>query len=230
MGPDGSVVMTFHAVNDASDRVPFIWSAHPVLPLGPETKVLLPEGAVMRLYKAHKLAMGDSRSQHHWPFVRTGGRVLDFLTPYHVAREYACKLFMEMPVGRARLREGDLEKARGYLERVRDLAPKDVQAYYNLALLHQRAGREDLAREAMARFQALKAEMGKRLDGIDDSLGTVQSDVKSMKQELFGVTGNNGMRRDLRRTRELQVKHDRLLVELATKAGIPAKLETEEHD
>jgi len=109
VGPDGSVVMTFHAVNDASDRVPFIWSAHPVLPLGPETKVLLPEGAVMRVYKAHKLSMGDSRSQHHWPFVRTGGRVLDFLTPYHVAREYACKLFMEMPVGRARLREGDLE-------------------------------------------------------------------------------------------------------------------------
>jgi len=56
------------------------------------------------------------------------------------------------------LREGELEKARGYLERVRELAPRDVQAYYNLALLHQRAGREDLAREAMARFQALKAE------------------------------------------------------------------------
>ena len=109
VGPDGSVVMTYHAVNDAADRVPFIWSAHPVLPLRPETKVLLPEGAPMRVYKAHKVPMGDSRSQHHWPFVRTGGRVLDFLTPYDVAREYACKLFMEMPVGRARLREGDLE-------------------------------------------------------------------------------------------------------------------------
>jgi tetratricopeptide (TPR) repeat protein len=56
------------------------------------------------------------------------------------------------------LREGELEKARDYLERVRELAPKDVQAYYSLALLHQRAGREDLAREAMARFQELKAE------------------------------------------------------------------------
>ena len=56
------------------------------------------------------------------------------------------------------LREGELEKAWEYLERVRELAPKDVQAYYNLALLHQRAGREDLAREAMARFQELKAE------------------------------------------------------------------------
>ncbi len=56
------------------------------------------------------------------------------------------------------LREGELDQARGYFERVRELAPKDGQAYYNLALLHQRAGREDLAREAMARFQELKAE------------------------------------------------------------------------
>jgi Tfp pilus assembly protein PilF len=58
------------------------------------------------------------------------------------------------------LREGELEKARQYLERVREIAPRDVQAHYNLALLHQRAGREDLARESMARFQELKAEEG----------------------------------------------------------------------
>ncbi len=56
------------------------------------------------------------------------------------------------------LREGDLDKALGYFERVRVLAPKDVQAYYNLALLHQRAGREELARESMERFRELKAE------------------------------------------------------------------------
>jgi tetratricopeptide (TPR) repeat protein len=56
------------------------------------------------------------------------------------------------------LREGELDKAQGYFERVRDLAPRDGQAYYNLALLHQRAGREDLAREAMARFHEIEAE------------------------------------------------------------------------
>jgi tetratricopeptide (TPR) repeat protein len=56
------------------------------------------------------------------------------------------------------LREGELEKAQGYFERVRDLAPRDGQAYYNLALLHQRAGREDLAREAMARFEEIEAD------------------------------------------------------------------------
>jgi galactose mutarotase-like enzyme len=107
--PDGCVVMTYHAVNDAADRIPFIWAAHPLFPLTERTQVLLPEGAPMRVQATHKLVMGDARSLHHWPFVRAAGRVLDFLTPFNAAREYACKLFLDMPVGRARLREGDVE-------------------------------------------------------------------------------------------------------------------------
>jgi hypothetical protein len=106
---DGSVVMTYHAANDAADRVPFIWSAHPLVPLTAQTQLLLPEGAPMRVWATHRLVMGDSRSLHRWPFVRAAGRVLDFLTPYNVAKEYACKLFIEMTEGRARVREGDLE-------------------------------------------------------------------------------------------------------------------------
>jgi galactose mutarotase-like enzyme len=53
--------------------------------------------------------MGEARSLHHWPFVRAAGRVLDFLTPFTVTKTYACKLFVDMPVGRARFREGNLE-------------------------------------------------------------------------------------------------------------------------
>ena len=111
VSPDGSVVMTYHAANDSSDRVPFIWSAHPLFPLTPQTQLLLPEGAPMRVYASHRVVMGDARSLHHWPFVRAAGRVLDFLTPYTVAKEYACKLFVDLPAGRgrARLREGHLE-------------------------------------------------------------------------------------------------------------------------
>ena len=107
--PDSSVVMTYHAINDAADRIPFIWSAHPLLPLTPGTRVLLPEGSPVRVAISHRLVMGDARSQHHWPFVRAAGKVLDFLTPYHVAKEYACKLFVEMSVGCARIQEGDDE-------------------------------------------------------------------------------------------------------------------------
>jgi len=106
---DGSVVITYHAANDAEDRVPFIWSAHPLIPLSPQTKLLLPEGAPMRVWASHRLIMGDARSLHRWPFVRAAGKVLDFLTPYDVAKNYACKMFIDMPTGCARLREGDQE-------------------------------------------------------------------------------------------------------------------------
>jgi galactose mutarotase-like enzyme len=103
--------MTYHAVNDSPDRIPFIWSAHPLFPLTEQTQILLPGGAPMRVGASHKIVMGDARSQHNWPFVRAAGRVLDFLTPYNVAREYACKLFVDMPPGggRARIREGGME-------------------------------------------------------------------------------------------------------------------------
>ncbi len=107
--PEGEVEMRYHAVNDAADRIPFIWSSRALLPLTPATQVLLPEGAPMRVHTAHRLVMGDARSQHHWPFVRAAGRVLDFLTPFDVAREYACRLYLDMPLGRARLREGNVE-------------------------------------------------------------------------------------------------------------------------
>lgn len=103
------------------------------------------------------------------------------------------------------LREGELDKARDYLERVQKLAPKDVQAYYNLALLHQRAGREDLAREAMAWFQELKAEEdalwqeGHRLSDVrirgenaavrgelEEAIATFTELVKTRNEETLG--------------------------------------------
>jgi hypothetical protein len=107
--PEGAVVMTYHAVNDSSDRIPFIWSAHPLLALRADTTLLLPEGSPFRVAASHKLDMGDSRSQHRWPFVRAAGRVLDFLTPFNVAREYACKLFVDPSDGWARIRQGEYE-------------------------------------------------------------------------------------------------------------------------
>lgn len=83
-------------------------------------------------------------------------------------------------------------------------------------------------KSAVGVFQSFKAEMTARLDDIDGSISTVQADVTSVKHELFGVSGSNGMRSDVRRSKSLLVKHDRLLVELATHAGIKPDLETED--
>lgn len=104
--PEGAVTMTYHAANDAADRIPFIWAGHPLFTLTPDTRLLLPEGSPFRVAATHRIEMGDARSQHRWPFVRAAGRVLDFLTPYDVAREYACKLFADPSEGWARFRQG----------------------------------------------------------------------------------------------------------------------------
>jgi galactose mutarotase-like enzyme len=111
VAPDGSVVMEYHAANDGEERLPFIWSAHPLLPLTSSTELKLPEGSELRVYAAHKIALGDHKSQHRWPFVRAAGKQFDFSRPWLVAKQFACKLFVDLPVGQGRavVREGDVE-------------------------------------------------------------------------------------------------------------------------
>jgi hypothetical protein len=111
VAPDGTAVFDYHVANDGGERLPFIWSSQPMLPMTPSTELRLPEGADLRVFVAHRLQLGDHKSQHRWPFVRAAGKVYDFLHPYHVAKQYACKLFLDMPErsGRAVLREGDVE-------------------------------------------------------------------------------------------------------------------------
>lgn len=100
VAPDGAVVLDYHVTNDGEERLPFIWSSHPLFPMRPSTELHLPEGAEMRVYAAHRISLGDHKSQHRWPFVRAAGKVFDFLRPYDVAKQYACKLFLDVPAGR----------------------------------------------------------------------------------------------------------------------------------
>ncbi len=109
VAPDGSVRMDYALVNDGAERIPFIWSAHPTFPLTPHTRLLLPDGARLRVFARHEIELGEARSEHRWPYVRGSGKVHDFVVPYSVAKKYACKLFVDMPQGVATLREGDAE-------------------------------------------------------------------------------------------------------------------------
>ena len=156
----GAVVMTYHAVNDSADRMPFIWSTHPVFALTPETKLLLPEGSPMRVAASHKLVMGDSRSQHRWPFVRAAGRVLDFLVPFNVAKEYACKLFLDPSVGKAAIRQGQDE-----LEVTFDT--KDVP---HLGVWINNAGWSPFKKERPYMNLAIQPSLGAP-DALSDALG-----------------------------------------------------------
>ncbi|MBV6522239.1 MAG: hypothetical protein MNPFHGCM_02385 [Gemmatimonadaceae bacterium] len=101
VSPTGDAVLDYHVANDGDERMPFIWSSHPLLPLTPDTELLLPDGAPMRVYATHRIALGDHQSIHRWPFVRAAGKAIDFRRPFDVAKQYACKLFVDVPDGRA---------------------------------------------------------------------------------------------------------------------------------
>lgn len=77
-------------------------------------------------------------------------------------------------------------------------------------------------------FNSFKDEMSARLDTLDTAIGLVQRDVHTTKQELFGVSGANGIRGELReiksdarRTKDIAEAHEVLLARLADKAGVP---------
>ena len=106
---DGAVVIDYAVRNDGRDRMPFIWSSYPLFALTPQTHLILPEGARLRVYGTHGIALGTTRTEHKWPFVRTGALQADLSHPAVVAKRYACKLFLDMPIaleGRAAIREG----------------------------------------------------------------------------------------------------------------------------
>lgn len=57
----------------------------------------------------------------------------------------------------------------------------------------------------------------KRLDG---KVSSMDKKVETMTHEMFGPNGTNGMRGDMKHTKRLVERHDRLLVLLADRAHI----------
>ena len=104
----GSVTMQYEATNEGTVRLPFLWSSHPLLPLTPETRVVLPDGARVRVYAQHNIDLGGSLAEHRWPRLTVAKqKIVDFSRPDSVARRYACKLFLDMPVGWAAVEEAN---------------------------------------------------------------------------------------------------------------------------
>jgi hypothetical protein len=106
--PDGSVSMEYAVTNEGPEKMPYLWSAHPLLPLGPETRLIFPEMTRVRVASEHGIALGGPRAEHRWPFFRLQKSIADFSRPHEVARKYACKLFIDGAAGVAAVEEGDL--------------------------------------------------------------------------------------------------------------------------
>lgn len=103
--PTGEVECNYEAVNTGTDRVPFIWSAQPVLPLTSTTRIELPNATRLHVYAQHEIQLGVGATDLRWPLIRSAGRLLDMSSPFAIAKKYACKLFLEMREGRAAIVE-----------------------------------------------------------------------------------------------------------------------------
>jgi galactose mutarotase-like enzyme len=99
------VEMRYAVTNDGLDRLPFVWSSHPLLPLTKHTQLQLPEGARVRVWAEHAINLGGVGAEHRWPRAVAGGKVYDLSRPNDIARAYACKLFVDMTAGRAAVEE-----------------------------------------------------------------------------------------------------------------------------
>ena len=99
--PTGDVVCEYEATNTGTERVPFIWSAQPLLPLTSGTRIELPQATRLHVYAQHDISLGVGATDLRWPMVRSQGRLLDLSHPSAVAKHYACKIFLEMREGRA---------------------------------------------------------------------------------------------------------------------------------
>ena len=113
VGADGAVRMEYALASRAAEPIPFLWSAHPLLPFTPDTRLDLPVAARVRVWSQHGVELGGEGAEHRWPILRVGGadetrfgpREVDFTRPALATRRfgdagrdgYTCKLFVELP-------------------------------------------------------------------------------------------------------------------------------------
>ena len=105
VSPDGAVHMRYEVVNVGSERIPFLWSSHPLLPLTPDTRLDLPPASRLHVYAQHEIKLGTGATDSRWPLVRVAGKLVDLSRPYSVARRYACKVFLDLLEGHAAVEE-----------------------------------------------------------------------------------------------------------------------------
>jgi galactose mutarotase-like enzyme len=101
----GAVAMRYAVRNTGTSRLPFIWSSHPLLPLGERTRLILPEGEPVRVYRSERIEMGGTGAEHRWPNIRTPKDTLDLSRPGAIGKRFACKLFFDSIPGIAAIEE-----------------------------------------------------------------------------------------------------------------------------
>ncbi len=104
---DGAVTMRYEVANAGAEKLPFLWSAHPLFPLTPDTELELPAGSRLRVAGQHGIDLTLMGGDARWPKIRTPKGEADLSRPDGVAKRYACKVFLDVTAGRAAIVERD---------------------------------------------------------------------------------------------------------------------------
>ena len=84
--------------NSGPNRLPFVWSSHPLFPLTMQTRVVLPDGARTRVWAQYGADFGGPLAEQRWPRLRAWGTMADMSRPANaLPSAYACKLFVDLP-------------------------------------------------------------------------------------------------------------------------------------
>jgi galactose mutarotase-like enzyme len=102
----GVVRMRYATTNTGAAPLPFIWASNVALPLGPATRISLPESARGRVLAQHGVDFLGVGAEHKWPRFRTAKKLVDMTIPDDVGPRYACHLSFDMPSGLVGISEG----------------------------------------------------------------------------------------------------------------------------
>lgn len=95
VGAAQQVAMQYAVTNDGRSPLPFLWFARGVFPLARGTRIVLSEGARVRVWAQHGIELGGQGAEMRWPRAVAGGKMLDLSAPDAVARAYACTLYVD---------------------------------------------------------------------------------------------------------------------------------------
>ncbi len=108
---DGVVEARYEALATGRERVPFLWSALMLFPLTSATRLLLPEGARLRIASLGRATPTGKPSdiQGVWPRLTLDGVPRDLSKPWSVPKQMVVSAWVDLAAGRTMIQvlEGD---------------------------------------------------------------------------------------------------------------------------
>lgn len=101
--PDGALEARYEAINTGDQRLPFLWSAHLLLPMTATTRVQLPDAARLRVSALTGVGATDAvgAGAAKWPQLTLDGKARDLSAPWSVPKRTLLHGWVDLSVGRS---------------------------------------------------------------------------------------------------------------------------------